>query len=90
MVDDLLKYSIAIGLSVGAILYLTLARILGPSTQRRPLVIFAFGLGFGVTWWLYNHPSFLNNVMENIVVKAIAILFIIIGVIAAFWKKRTI
>ena len=90
MVDDLLIYATAFGLSIGAILNLTLVRILGPTVQRRPLAVFAFGLGFGITWWLYNHPDFLNKVMENMVVKAIAILFLVIGSIAAFWKRRAI
>ena len=84
-----LVYAIVIGIAVGSFIYIPLTKLgITSNLSGRVVAIGSYTLGFGVTWWLFNNSGYLNQAMESIVGKAIAVIFALLRLAAAFYNKQ--
>ena len=81
-------YAVAIGISVGAFLYLGVVRSLMPSSAQRAAAVGSFGFGFLCTWWLYRHPWVIDPIAALLVDRGTLLLVAAVTAAVMFWKFR--
>ena len=87
--DEALLLSLALGVAVTGFVFAALARPQQHPGARKALGIAAGAIGFAVTWWLYQHPVLLTEVMADVTMKALAVVVAALGAALFYWKLRS-
>lgn len=88
MFPDALLYGIAIGLAIGALIFIALRSTATDPSSLRALAVASFGIGAAITWWFYRHPAAIDAAMKEITERGLAIVAAALVAALVFWRSR--